>query len=274
MGRCVDKPGLLLQSHGDKLTQAQRPYARSNSELQSESGQNLDTTTLAGVVAHVKPHVLIGTSTRPSTFTEAILSQLARDIPRPIILPLSNPSRLHEAKPQDIFTWTKGRALIATGSPFDPVTYTPDDGECGGKEIKYEVAECNNSTVFPGIGLGSVLCRARLVSEGMLVAAVKALASQSPALKSTEQHPDGDPEGALLPDVSEVREISVKIAVAVILKAREEGLIGEGVEVPAEEEDIEEWVREQMWDAVYRPLKLVKESEAPPGAKGELGVAT
>ena len=190
----------------------------------------------------VKPHVLIGTSTKPKAFTKEIIQEMAAHVDRPIIFPLSNPTRLHEADPKDVNDWTKGKALIATGSPFPPVTY---DGK------QYEIAECNNSTCFPGIGLGSVLCRARLVSDKMLVAAVKALAAQSPALK--------DPDKGLLPDVVDVREISVKIAMAVIKQAKTEGL-ATVEDIPDEDGDLEEWVREQSWDAVYRPL--VKPGEA------------
>lgn len=181
---------------------------------------------------------------------------MASHVDRPIVLPLSNPTRLHEADPKDINEWTKGKALIATGSPFPPVEY---EGE------KYEVAECNNSTCFPGIGLGCVLSRARLLSDKMLVAAVKALAAQSPALK--------DPAKGLLPDVSNVREISVHIARAVIKQAVEEGL-AQVDNIPTDESELEEWIRDQMWDAVYRPLKLVKKEDASRNARGELGVAT
>lgn len=208
------------------------------------------------MIKQVKPHVLIGTSTKPKAFTQEIISEMAKHVDRPIILPLSNPTRLHEADPKDINEWTKGKALIATGSPFPPVKYE-------GKE--YEVAECNNSTCFPGIGLGCVLSRARLLSDKMLVAAVKALADQAPALK--------DPSRGLLPDVSSVREISVQIATAVIKQAVEEGLAQEKG-IPTNDEELEEWVREQMWDAVYRPLRFVKAEEASKGAKGELGVAS
>jgi malate dehydrogenase (oxaloacetate-decarboxylating) len=180
---------------------------------------------------------------------------MASHVERPIIFPLSNPTRLHEADPKDINEWTKGKALIATGSPFPPVKYE-------GKE--YEVAECNNSTCFPGIGLGCVLSRSRLLTDKMLVAAVKALAAQSPALK--------DPDKGLLPDVVNVREISVHIAKAVIKQAVEEGLEQEKG-IPDNDEDLEEWIREQMWDAAYRPLKLVDKETANRHAKGEMGIA-
>jgi len=196
-----------------------------------------------------------GTSTKPKAFTQEIISEMASHVDRPIIFPLSNPTRLHEADPKDISEWTNGKALIATGSPFPPIKY-------GGKE--YEVAECNNSTCFPGIGLGCVLSRAKLLSDKMLVAAVKALAAQSPALK--------DPNKGLLPDVVNVREISVHIARAVIKQAVGEGLAQEK-DIPTDEDDLDEWVREQMWDASYRPLKLVDKDIATRHAKGEMGQA-
>jgi malate dehydrogenase (oxaloacetate-decarboxylating) len=246
----VDKPGLLLKSQGDKLTHAQIPYAREDTDWEGKSHSDL-----LSIVKEVKPHVLIGTSTRPKAFTQEIVTEMASHVERPIIFPLSNPTRLHEADPKDLNEWTKGKALIATGSPFPPVTYD-------GKE--YEVAECNNSTCFPGIGLGCVLSRSKLLSDKMLVAAVKALAAQSPALK--------DPDKGLLPDVLNVREISVHIARAVIKQAVEEGSATEKG-IPREDGELEEWIREQMWDAVYRPLRLVKMESADRRARGKAGVA-
>lgn len=247
---CVDKPGLLLKGYKDKLTHAQVPYARDDSDWDGKAHDDL-----LAVIKEVKPHVLIGTSTKPKAFTQDIITEMASHVERPIIFPLSNPTRLHEADPKDINEWTKGKALIATGSPFPPVKYN-------GKE--YEVAECNNSTCFPGIGLGCVLSRTRLLSDKMLVAAVKALAAQSPALEN--------PDKGLLPDVIDVREISVHIARAVIKQAVEEGLAQqEGI--PTNEEDLEEWIREQMWDAKYRPLRLVNKDTATRHARGELGIA-
>jgi malate dehydrogenase (oxaloacetate-decarboxylating) len=246
----VDKPGLLLKSQGDKLTHAQIPYAREDTDWEGKSHSDL-----LSIVKEVKPHVLIGTSTRPKAFTQEIVTEMASHVERPIIFPLSNPTRLHEADPKDLNEWTKGKALIATGSPFPPVTYD-------GKE--YEVAECNNSTCFPGIGLGCVLSRSKLLSDKMLVAAVKALAAQSPALK--------DPDKGLLPDVLNVREISVHIARAVIKQAVKEGSATEKG-IPREDGELEEWIREQMWDAVYRPLRLVKMESADRRARGKAGVA-
>ncbi|KAK2754731.1 NAD-dependent malic enzyme, mitochondrial [Arachnomyces sp. PD_36] len=229
---CLDKPGLLLKSHGKDLTPGQERYARDATEWE---GSDLD---LLSVIEKVKPHVLIGTSTKPKAFSEEIVKEMSKHVDRPIVFPLSNPTHLHEADPKDIYKWTEGKALIATGSPFPPVVY---------EGIEYEVAECNNSTCFPGIGLGVILSRARLLSEKMLVAAVKALADRSPALK--------DPNRGLLPDIVDVREVSVHIAAAVIRRAVDEGL-AQTPDIPlgGDGEDLKEWIQAQMWDPVYRPL--------------------
>ncbi|KAG0153670.1 Malic enzyme [Penicillium digitatum] len=227
---CIDKPGLLVKSLSDKLTEGQKLFAR------DDDGWSEDDRDLLSVINRVHPHVLIGTSTQPGAFTADIVRAMARIVERPIIFPLSNPTRLHEAKPVDLYEWTDGRALVATGSPFPPVTH---------KGTKYDIAECNNSTCFPGIGLGAVLSQCRLVSKKMLVAAVKALKARSPALR--------DPIKPLLPDVEDVREISVDIAAAVISCAVEEGLAqAEGI--PTDDSELREWIRIQMWEAEYRPL--------------------
>ena len=124
--RCVDKPGLLLQSHGDKLTHAQTFYARDDTEWQGKEHGDL-----LAVVREVQPNVLIGTSTRPKAFTKEIVQVMAKHVERPIIFPLSNPTRLHEADPADLNEWTEGKALIATGSPFPPVEYNGKKYEVG-----------------------------------------------------------------------------------------------------------------------------------------------
>ncbi|KAL1874211.1 hypothetical protein VTK73DRAFT_538 [Phialemonium thermophilum] len=188
---------------------------------------------------------------------------MASHVDRPIIFPLSNPTRLHEAVPADILKWTNGRALVATGSPFEPVT-----GPWGenGADVTIEPAECNNSVVFPGIGLGSVLCRTKRVTDHMLIAAVEGVSELSPALS--------DPTAALLPGVEIVRDVSVRVARKVIRAAEKEGMATEPG-IPGEEEGdgvLEEWIREQMWDAVYRPLKPVKMEGASRLARGELRV--
>ena len=245
---CVDKPGLLLQSKKDELTPAQVGYARKDSEWENKEHGDL-----LSVVKEVKPHVLIGTSTKPGAFTEEVIREMAKHVERPVVFPLSNPTRLHEAKPQDLFDWTDGKVLVATGSPFPPVKHN-------GKE--YEIAECNNSVTFPGIGLGAILSRTRLLTPALLVAAVQALAAAAPIVNGTG--------AGLLPDVEDVRDISVQIARNVIKKAVEDGL-AQQKNIPDNDADLEEWIREQMWTAEYRPLKLVHKSNADAHAKGEAG---
>lgn len=124
--RLVDKPGLLLKSHGDKLTKAQVNYARDDEDWEGKQHDDLQ-----AVIKEVKPHVLIGTSTKPKAFTEEVVREMAKHVERPIIFPLSNPTRLHEADPKDINEWTEGRALIATGSPFPSVEYNGKKYEVG-----------------------------------------------------------------------------------------------------------------------------------------------
>jgi len=246
---CVDKPGLLVKSMKDKLTIAQTPFARDDSEKEGDGD-------LLSVIKSVKPHVLIGTSTVPGAFTEEIVKAMASGVERPIIFPLSNPTRLHEAKPADLFKWTNGKVLCATGSPFPAVEY-------GGRS--YDISECNNSTCFPGIGLGAVLCRTKLLPPSLLVAAVKSLAKKAPALK--------DPTAGLLPDVTSVRDISVQIAKGVIRASQKEGL-SQVPDIPQDDSELEEWIRDQMWDPHYRPLKKVDPSTASVAAKGEAGIGS
>jgi malate dehydrogenase (oxaloacetate-decarboxylating) len=116
--RCVDKPGLLLQGKKDQLTPAQMPYAREDKEWEGKEHGDL-----LSVINEVKPHVLVGTSTKPGSFTEEAIREMAKHVERPVIFPLSNPTKLHEAKPQDLYDWTDGKALVATGSPFPPVKH-------------------------------------------------------------------------------------------------------------------------------------------------------
>jgi malate dehydrogenase (oxaloacetate-decarboxylating) len=251
MGRLIDKPGLLTTSL--ELSDAQKRYARPVSEWEGKKSD------LLAVINAIHPDVLIGTSTVPKSFTKEIVTAMASHVDRPIIFPLSNPTRLHEAVPADLLTWTDGKALVATGSPFKPVK---GPWGKGGAEIEMEIAECNNSVVFPGIGLGSVLCRARLVTDKMLVAAVEAVASLSPALK--------DDSAPLLPGVDVVRDVSVAVACGVIRAAIKEDVAT--VEGIPQGDDLADWVRGQMWNPVYRSLKAVDMQGASRLARGEMKV--
>jgi len=242
-----DKAGILTNT-SDGLTVAQETYTCADSDF-----ADVNRTSLADVIKIVKPHVLVGTSTHHGGFTEAAIKEMTKHVDRPIVLPLSNPTKLIEAEPQDIFTWSEGKALIATGSPFEPVEYNG---------TKYVVAECNNATVYPGIGLGCVLSRATKLSDTMLVSATHALAAQSPALN--------DPNLGLLPDVKDVRDISTRVACAVIKQAVEEGLATVD-DIPSNDDELKSWVQQQMWDPVYLPLKKVSREGASREAMGQVG---
>ncbi|KAF4497343.1 malate dehydrogenase (oxaloacetate-decarboxylating) [Fusarium agapanthi] len=247
----IDKPGLLT-SETEGVTDSQKIFTKDASEWKDKDAD------LLSVIKEVRPNVLVGTSTKPGAFTEDVIRAMAEHHERPIVLPLSNPTRLHEAKPEDILKWTNGKALVATGSPFRPVK-----GPWGkdGSEIIIDVGECNNSVVFPGIGLGCVLSRAKHLTDRMLVVAVEGVSSLSPVLK--------DSTAPLLPDVDSVRDVSVRIARNVIQAAVKDGeATQEGI--PEKEEDLEEWIREQMWNPVYRPLKKVDLEGATREARGEL----
>ena len=158
-----------------------------------------------------RPTMLIGTSTQPGAFSEPIVTEMAAYAERPVIMPLSNPTSHSEAQAADLIAWTGGRALIATGSPFPPVTY-------GG--VEYQVAQANNALIFPGLGLGVTVARARRVSDGMLAAAANALAGLSDVTA---------PGAAVLPPVTSLRAVSAAVAEAVARAALAEGLS----EVPA-----------------------------------------
>ncbi|KAK0657774.1 hypothetical protein B0T16DRAFT_402527 [Cercophora newfieldiana] len=251
----VDKPGLLT-TEVETISSAQKPFVKPKEEW------NCQQTDLLGVIQKVKPNVLIGTSTKPKAFTEQIVRAMASHVDRPIIMPLSNPTRLHEAVPADLLEWTSGKALVATGSPFKPVKGPWGEG---GAEIEIEVAECNNSVVFPGIGLGAVLSRSSRVTDKMLVAATKGVAEMGPALK------DQNANAPLLPGVDVVRDVSVRVARKVIQAAREEGVTTEE-NIPSGDEELDEWIREQMWQPVYRKLKYVPAEGASREARGELRV--
>lgn len=176
----VDKYGLVKSGLGDKIRKEIEPEF-----IRQEQDWGSDETHLLEVVKRVQPTVLIGTSTATGAFTEDVIREMAKHTKRPIIFPLSNPTKLAECTPEDAQRWTNGQALLSTGSPFPPV-------DIGHKE-KYVVAECNNALVYPGIGLGAILARAERVTDKMIVRAAQCLAEMAPA--SAE-----NPNASLLPD--------------------------------------------------------------------------
>jgi malate dehydrogenase (oxaloacetate-decarboxylating) len=188
---------------------------------------------LLEVIEHAHPTILIGTSGQPHTFTEEAVRAMSRHADRPIIFPLSNPTSRAEAAPADLIAWTDGRGLVATGSPFDDVEY-------GGR--RYPIAQCNNSYVFPGIGLGVRAIRARRVGDAMFMAAARALADTAPARR--------DPAGALLSPLSDSRRVARTIAIAVAGAARREGLADSSATG-----DIETLVDAKVWQPRYLTMR-------------------
>jgi malate dehydrogenase (oxaloacetate-decarboxylating) len=162
---------------------------------------------LLAVIESVKPSVLIGTSTVAGAFDQPVIEALCRGSERPIVLPLSNPTPLAEITPQNLLSWSHGKALVASGSPFAPVTI---DGH------QRQIGQCNNCFVFPGLGFAAVAVGARTISEGMIDACIEALAAVIPAAH--------DPEAPLMPPLQDVQKVSAAVAVAVALAAVAEGL--------------------------------------------------
>ena len=229
----LDRPGLLTTDIAE-LRDYQRPYARPAAEVVEWSRHGVrDELTLADVVAHAEPTMLIGTSTHTGAFTEGIVRQLAATADRPIIMPLSNPTSKAEAIPEDLIRWTDGRALIATGSPFPPVSY-------GGRT--YTIAQANNALVFPGLGLGVAVVDAERVTDGMIAAAAAAIAELTDA---------GNKGGALLPPVTDLRMISAAVAIAVARAADVEGLAQKPLTDPVQQ------VLQAMWRPEYPEFELI-----------------
>ncbi|WP_220191948.1 NAD-dependent malic enzyme [Ktedonospora formicarum] len=232
---CVDIQGLLTDNMGSELRDFQVPYARPASEVAKwKHDMPNGGISLAEVVRQVHPTIMIGTSTAPGTFTEAIVKDMASHVERPIIFPISNPTTLMEATPPNLINWTDGRALIATGVPWRPITY---------KGITYSTGQANNALLYPGLGLGAIVARARQVSDGMLMAAARAVAG----LVDIHQ-----PGASLLPHVENLREVSATVAVEVAKTAAAEGL------ARAKLPNVIQQVQNMMWQPVY-PQVVVKQ---------------
>ncbi|WOO83428.1 putative NAD-dependent malic enzyme 3 [Vanrija pseudolonga] len=244
---CVDRNGLLVESMGNNLRHSQQGYARPDAEIANWELENPEqhAAYLMDVIKNVKPTVLIGTSTSRRAFNEDIVREMAKYVERPIIFPMSNPTALCEVDPEDALAWTDGKALVATGSPFAPVPL-PNGGT-------YTVAQTNNALVYPALSLGAILARSKTISPSMLMAAVHSLAQLSPALK--------DPGASLLPDLSEVRNVSVVVAAAVCRQAVADNNATDQTTIDIvngnHDVSLEEYIKSQMWDPVYRPLELV-----------------
>ena len=188
---------------------------------------------LLDAITNVHPSVLIGVSGQAGLFSKAVIEAMQAHCERPLILPLSNPTSQVEAQPVDILRWTSGKALVATGSPFPPV----DMGE-----HVIEIAQCNNSYIFPGVGLGVITAKATRITDNMMMAASKALADTSPVSQTGR--------GALLPPLGDIREVSKVIARTVILQA-----IADGVALPIPHELIDEKIEKNFWQPEYREYR-------------------
>ena len=202
----VDKDGLLHAGRGD-LSLEQRVYAQPSDRVAGWPRTADGKIGLADVIGQIDATILIGLSTVGGAFTESIVREMARKATRPVIFPLSNPTARSEAKPQDLIRWTDGRALIATGSPFAPVAF---DGRL------IPIAQCNNVFIFPAVGLGVIASGARRVTDGMMLAAARALGENSPARNN--------PSDSLLPAIHDLRTVAVEIATAVGLEAQRAGV--------------------------------------------------
>ncbi|CAM3611588.1 NAD-dependent malic enzyme [Rahnella bruchi] len=227
----VDRFGLLTDKLPNLLDFQSRLVQKSSSL--SGWGMTNDSISLLDVVRHAKPTVLIGVSGQPGLFTEEIIREMHKHCARPVVMPLSNPTSRVEATPADILNWTDGAALVATGSPFAPVSY---------KGQIYPIAQCNNSFIFPGIGLGVIASGATRVTDGMLMAASRTLAECSPL--ATEG------KGSLLPDVDDIQGVSKCIALEVGKAAQLQG-----VAMVTSEDTLSKAIEHNFWAPQYRSYK-------------------
>jgi malate dehydrogenase (oxaloacetate-decarboxylating) len=227
----INSRGLVIGSMSG-LKDFQLRLCQSDERL-TEWSVSGDTATLAETVEHSKSTVIVGVSTVAGLFTQEIIEQMQANTPKPIVLPLSNPTSKVEAVPEDILKWTNGNAIVATGSPFAPV-------ELNGKT--YVISQCNNSYIFPGVGLGVVASRATRVTDNMLMASSYALAEYSAV------HNSGSAE--LLPDLNDIREVSKYIAKMVYKQA-----IIDGVTPEVSDEEIGKAIDSNFWRPSYRPYR-------------------
>jgi malate dehydrogenase (oxaloacetate-decarboxylating) len=227
----IDKGGLLHSGRKD-LTPEQSVYAQPEERVSGWPRTSNEQIGLAHVIGKIEATVLIGLSTVGGAFSEAIVREMARKVERPIIFPLSNPTSKSEANAEDLIRWTDGRALVATGSPFAPVSY-------GGRTIP--IAQCNNVFIFPAMGLGLVASRARRVTNAMMLAAARALGANSPALK--------DSSASLLPRLTDIRRVAAEIATAVGVEAQKEGLAPKTTE-----DELRQRVSAAQWTPAYPSL--------------------
>ncbi|MGQ9547906.1 MAG: NAD-dependent malic enzyme [Roseiflexus sp.] len=227
----------LVHTRRTGLEAAKMLYAQPYERLEGWTREGHETFTLYDVVANVHPTCLIGTSAQPGAFDERTVREMARYVERPIIFPLSNPTSKSEAVPADLIAWTEGRALVATGSPFEPVNY-------GGRT--FIIGQCNNVFIFPGVGLGVIAVGAKRITDAMFIAAARALSAFSPARQ--------DPTASLYPALTQVRDVSRAVAQAVAAEA-----VRSGLAAPLSAEEQAARINATMWTPVYPRVRRMAE---------------
>ncbi|WP_305753558.1 NAD-dependent malic enzyme [Paenibacillus zeirhizosphaerae] len=218
----------LLTDDTENVLGFQKPYVRKASEVNEWNRGKDGTFSLLEVISRVKPTILIGTSGSAGAFSEEVVREMAKHVKHPIIMPMSNPTALAEAIPEDLIRWTDGRALIATGSPFESVTYNG---------TTYEIGQSNNAFVFPGLGLGAIAVKASIITGGMFTAAAEAVARMVNVSK---------PGAALLPNISDLREVSLAVAVAVAQTAIDDNV------ARVRPENVRQAIEHLIWEPSYR----------------------
>ena len=218
----IDKQGLLFDDMED-LTPAQKPFAKKRSDFEGKG----DMTSLLEVIKTVKPTILVGTSTNPGAFTKEVVEAMCENTERPVIFPISNPTKKLEATAQQVIEWSDGKAFVATGVPSGTISY---------KGVDYEIGQANNALIYPGLGLGMLASEANLLTDEMIGAAAHSL--------SGIVNP-GQPGVPVLPPFQYVADVSIKVAEAVAKKAQEQGL------AQAEETDMAKAVRDLKWYPKY-----------------------
>ncbi len=232
----IDRYGLLIKG-GKDVRPDQQPFVRKRAELAGWKLSGGEEISLLDVVRNASPTVLIGVSGQSGAFTEEVVREMTKHTNRPVIFPLSNPTSRSEATPANLLQWTDGRALIGTGSPFDPV-------ELNGKSIR--IAQTNNSYIFPGLALGILVSKAKRVSNAMIMASAKALAGLSPTQK--------DKNADLLPPIADSRAIALVVAEAVGKQAIAEGIAG-----LTDSKAFESELRAYVWEPCYLPYERLED---------------